>query len=84
MGTFFFSLARFLLQASSFTLSEQLLPAAVARAPPVVLWSDQGLNRSGFGMASMPSIHLKKKKKKKKLLRKQEYPHQADPQPNWG
>lgn len=25
-----------------------------------------------------------KRKKKKKLLSKQEYPHQADPQPNWG
>lgn len=61
-----FSLARFLLQASSFPLSGQLSPAAVARDRPVGHWSDPGLYRSGFGMTSTPSIHLKKRKEKKK------------------
>lgn len=38
---------------------------------------------AGLALAWLP-CHQTTLKKKKKLLSKQEYPHQADPQPNWG
>lgn len=68
-------------QFSSLTPSELLSPGPGARALPGGSWSDRSQYRSCFGMASMPSIHLKKKEM---LLSKQEYPHQAGLQPNGG
>lgn len=66
-------------KASPFTLSElHPLPPA-ARAPPAEHWRDGRQHRSHSEWRRYhPSTF------KKQLLSKQEYPHQAGPQPNWG